>query len=198
MLQAITVYCSSSTHLDPGFHELASAVGIELARRGITLVYGGGGVGLMGEIARTCQDHGGAVIGVITQTLKDLERGYEACDELLVVETMRERKKLMMQKGEAFLVLPGGVGTYEEFFEVLAGRIVGEHSKPIGIVNADHYYDPMINMILHGIKHRFIKPAVFEELLHIDPDPVKILDQLIADEPQAIDNDRILPMGKQR
>jgi uncharacterized protein (TIGR00730 family) len=196
MLNAITVYCSSSTQLDPDFHGPAKTVGAELARRAITLVYGGGGIGLMGEIARSCQAHGGKVVGVITRILKEKEQGYDDCDELIVVETMQQRKKLMMERGDAFLVLPGGVGTYEEFFEVLAARLVGEHAKPIGIVNSDHFYDPMINMMLHGIKHRFIKPAVYEELLHIDPDPVKVIEALIADERRAIEDDRFLPMGK--
>ena len=194
-MNTLTVYCSSSTHLDPAFHDAAETVGRELARRGITLVYGGGGIGLMGEIARTVHAGGGRIIGVITQVLVDKEQGYDGCDEYIIVDTMQQRKKAMLERGEAFLVLPGGVGTYEEFFEALAARLVGEHARPIGIVNAHGYYDPLLEMIEHGIEHRFIKPAI-HELLHVDPDPVKVIDMLCAAERFAIDDERFLPMGR--
>ncbi len=195
-MNAITVYCSSSTRLDPSFHAPARIVGAEFARRDITLVYGGGGIGLMGDVARTARANDGKVVGVITHTLKDLERGYEGCDELIVVDTMRQRKQQMMQRGDGFLILPGGVGTYEELFEVLGARIVGEHNKPIGVVNTEGYYDPMIEMVRHGVEHEFIQPQVLDELLHVDPDPVKVIDRLCDAEPPQIDDDRFLPTGK--
>ncbi len=195
-MNSLTVYCSSSTRLDPDFHEPAKIVGRELAQRGITLVYGGGGIGLMGELARTIHEHHGKIVGIITHTLNDKERGYVQCDEYMVVDTMQQRKHQMMQRGEAFLILPGGVGTYEEFFEVLAARIVGEHTKPIGIVNSHGYFDPLIDMINHGIEHQFIKAAVLHELLHIDPDPVKVLDALAKAERASLDRERFMPMGR--
>jgi uncharacterized protein (TIGR00730 family) len=176
-MHAITVYCSSSTTLDPDFHAPAVAIGRELARRKITLVYGGGSVGLMGEIARTCRAGGGCVVGIITRKLVELERADNACDELIVVDTMRERKRLLAERGDAFLVLPGGVGTYEEFFEVLVGRHLGEHAKPIGVVNSHGYYNPLIAMIEHGIEHRFI-PECMRDTFFIDPDPVAVIDRL--------------------
>ena len=176
-MSAITVYCSSSTFLDPDFHAPAIEVGRELARRRITLVYGGGSVGLMGEIARACRAGGGCVIGVITRTLVAMERADNACDELHVVETMRERKKLLAEKGDAFLVLPGGVGTYEEFFEIVVGRHLGEHDKPIGVVNSRGYYNPLIAMIEHGIEHRFIPESMRDEFF-IEPEPVTVIDRL--------------------
>ncbi len=176
-MPAITVYCSSSTFLDPDFHEPAIEVGRELARRGITLVYGGGSVGLMGEIARACRSGGGCVIGVITRTLVAMERADNACDELHIVDTMRERKKLLAEKGDAFLVLPGGVGTYEEFFEIVVGRHLGEHDKPIGVVNSRGYYNPLIAMIEHGIEHRFI-PESMRDKFFIEPEPVAVIDRL--------------------
>jgi uncharacterized protein (TIGR00730 family) len=124
----------------------------------------------------------------------DLEQGYDQCDELIVVDTMAERKKLMAHRGDAFIALPGGLGTFEELFEVLVQRQVGEHCKPIGIVNLDGYYDPLVGLIDHGIEHRFIKPAV-HHLLHVHGDPVQVLDGVIATVPFEIDPDRFLPMG---
>lgn len=177
-MTALTVYCSSSTALDPQFHSVAQRLGSELGRRGITLVYGGGSVGLMGELARAAQAAGGCVIGVITRFLVGLEKGHSACDEYIVVDTMRERKRLMTERGDAFLILPGGLGTYEEFFEILVARHLREHDKPIGVVNSHGYYNPLIAMIEHGIEHRFIGRDMYE-LFRIDPDPIVVLDQLV-------------------
>jgi uncharacterized protein (TIGR00730 family) len=193
-MRNITVYCSSSVSLEAKFMVAARRLGEEMARRGIALVYGGGGIGLMGEIARTMRGAGGRVVGVITKRLMDLEQGYDQCDELIVVDTMAERKKLMAHRGDAFIALPGGLGTFEELFEVLVQRQVGEHCKPIGIVNLDGYYDPLVGLIDHGIEHRFIKPAV-HHLLHVHGDPVQVLDGVIATVPFEIDPDRFLPMG---
>ena len=178
-MTAITVYCSSSTFLDPDFHAPAIAVGLELARRNITLVYGGGSVGLMGEIARACRDGGGCVVGIITKKLVALERADNACDELIIVETMRERKRLLSERGDAFLILPGGVGTYEEFFEILVGRHLGEHDKPIGVVNSDGYYNPLIAMIEHGIEHRFIHESMRDKFF-IEPEPLPVIERLTS------------------
>jgi hypothetical protein len=177
-MHAITVYCSSSTWLDPQFHDEAALVGRELALRGIELVYGGGSVGLMGELARSARAAGGRVTGIITRALMDRELGWHGCDELVVVDTMRERKKLLTERGGGFIVLPGGVGTYEEFFEVLVGRKLGEHDKPIGIINAHGYYNPLIGMVQHGIEHRFIEPALLD-LFTIDPDPLVVIESLL-------------------
>lgn len=176
-MPAITVYCSSSTFLDPDFHGPAVELGVELARRDITLVYGGGSVGLMGEIARTCREGGGRVVGIITRKLVALEKADHACDELIVVDSMRERKRLLAERGDAFLVLPGGVGTYEEFFEILVGRHLQEHDKPIGVVNSHGYYNPLIAMLEHGIEHRFIQPSMREKFF-IEPDPLTVVDRL--------------------
>lgn len=198
-MDAITVYCSSSTHLDPDFHAPATIIGTELARRGITLVYGGGCVGLMGEIARAARAAGGRTVGIITKRLMSLELGDQRCDELIVVDTMRQRKQLLEQRGDGFLILPGGIGTYEEFFEILVGRQLGEHHKPIGVVNSHGYYNPLIAMIEHGVEHRFIKPAL-RELFFIDPEPLNVIDWLMSDQSRnvAIDAQRVLPMGKVR
>lgn len=178
-MNAITVYCSSSMHLDPEFHAPANVVGSELARRGMTLVFGGGCVGLMGEMARAARSAGGRTIGVITRRLMDREVGDTACDQLIVVDTMHERKRLLAEHGDAFLILPGGVGTYEELFEILVARQLGEHDKPIGIVNSRGYFNPLIAMVEHGIEHRFIDPSL-RELFVIDPEPVAVIESLCA------------------
>ena len=176
-MNAITVYCSSSAHLDPDFHAPATIVGAELARRGITLVYGGGSLGLMGEIARAARAGRGRVISIITKRLFEAERADEGCDELLVVDTMRERKRLLEQRGDGFLILPGGIGTYEEFFEILVGRKLGEHDKPIGVVNSHGYFNPLVAMIEHGVEHRFIESSI-KDLFFLHPEPGAVIDWL--------------------
>lgn len=194
-MKRVTVYCSSSTSLEPKFFNAATKLGEAMAKRGLELVYGGGGIGLMGEVARSLKKNGGRIHGIITKRLLALEQGFDGCDELMVVDTMSERKKLMAQHGEAFIALPGGLGTFEEFFEVLVQRQVGEHCKPIGLVNLGGYYDPLINLIDHGIEHRFIKPAV-HGLLQVHEDPEQLLDGVLQAVPFEIDPDRFLPMGK--
>lgn len=196
-MNAITVYCSSSTHLDPQFHDPARVVGAEIARRGLTLVYGGGSVGLMGEIARSARSEGGRVVGVITERLMEAELGDEACDELIVVETMRRRKQIMAERGDAFVILPGGIGTYEEFFEILVGRQLGEHDGPIGVINSHGYFNPLIALVEHGIEHRFIKQAIYE-LFTIDPEPLTVLEWVCTAPELSIDDDRFMPAGKER
>ena len=178
-MKSITVYCSASSSLDEAYYETAEVVGRTLAERGIEMVYGGGGVGLMGAAARSCKAAGGTVTGVITEHLMTMEQGWTGCDELLVVGTMRERKHLMMERAEGFLVLPGGIGTYEEFFEVLVARLLEEHPHPIGILNDRNYFDPLISILEHGIEHRFIaRPTL--GLMQIGVDPVALIDALIA------------------
>lgn len=164
----ITVYCSSSGALEPHFAEGARTVGAAIAAAGLTMVYGGGSAGLMGETARTCKAGGGRVIGVITAKLDELEHGWRGCDELQIVETMPERRTRMMDLADGYVVLPGGLGTYEEFFEVLVARQLGDHDAAIVIVNHDGYYDPLIAMIEHGITHKFIRPAIRETLVVVD------------------------------
>ncbi len=191
-MKTLTIYCSSSPAIDPHFVETARRLGRELAARGIALVYGGGSSGLMGEVAEACADAGGRVVGVITEHLSKLEVAFDRCDELMVVDTMRHRKALMAEHGDGFLVLPGGLGTYEEFFEVLVGRVLSEHDKPIGVVNDHGYFDPMIAMIEHGIEQRFIRPAI-RKLLAIDADPLVVLDRLQRDEGHGLSQDQLIP-----
>ena len=186
------MYCASSCSLDPHFTKAAQQLGTALAQRKITLVYGGGSTGLMGDLARATRAAGGRVVGIITEYLKDREVAFPDADEMVVVDTMRERKKLMAQRAEGFMMLPGGLGTWEEFFEVLVGRVIAEHTKPIGIVNDHGYFDPLLAMIDHGVEHSFIKPAA-RDLLVIDEDPVEVLDALGKVDPHAISAQDLIP-----
>ena len=191
-MKSITIYCSASTSLEPEYYETAELVGRTIAERGIELVYGGGGIGLMGAVAKSCKSAGGTVTGVITEHLMTMEQGWTGCDELLVVGTMRERKHLMIERAEGFMILPGGIGTYEEFFEVLVGRLLEEHPHPIAILNDRNYFDPLVAILEHGIEHRFIaRPTM--DLVRIGDDPIALIDGLIAAETVEIDPDRFYP-----
>ena len=192
-MKSLTVYCASSTQLEPAFHRAADLVGKGLASRGLSLVYGGGCIGLMGEVATSAAKDGAHVTGVITHKLVEHEQANNKCDELIVVDTMQERRTIMMDRGDGYLILPGGVGTYEEFFEVLVGRQLGDHTKPIGIVNVNGYFDPLGDMLEHGIEHQFIRPAL-RELLFIDPCPDAVLDYIVEHKGEKLPPSAILPM----
>ena len=191
-MESVTVYCSSSPAIDARFAETARLVGRELASRNLRLVSGGGSSGLMGEVARACVEAGGRVLGVITTHLADLEVAFDGCEELLVVETMRDRKQIMVEEGDGFLVLPGGLGTYEEFFETLVGRVLSEHDKPIGVINDHGYFDPLVAMIDHGIEQRFIRPAI-RRLLTVSDEPLSVLDALGADPGHKLTQADLIP-----
>jgi len=140
-IKSVCVYCGSSPGKNPDFLQSARAMGTELANRKITLVYGGGRSGLMGEVARTVLERGGRVIGVIPKALEDQELAFREVTELRVVDSMHERKALMAELSDAFVALPGGYGTLEEIFEVLTWVQLGFHTKPCGLLNISHYYD---------------------------------------------------------
>jgi uncharacterized protein (TIGR00730 family) len=195
-LRSVTLYCSSSRSLDPHFAVAARAAGALLAARGITLVYGGGGLGLMGEAARACKAAGGRVEGIITRKFLDLEQGWLGCDELVVVDTMRERKRILIERADAFLVLPGGMGTFEEFFETLVGRQIGDHEKPIAVLDDHGYYLPLQSLIEHSIREKFAREAL-REVLHFGTDLPALLDWLQESvrAPVRADPARFLPMG---
>ena len=192
-MKSIAVYCGSSTDLSASFHDAAKVIGNGIALLNNSLVYGGGRIGLMGEVAQSAATHGAYVVGVITNKLVAHEQANETCDELIVVHTMQERRTIMMERGDAFVVLPGGIGTYEEFFEVLVGRQLGYHQKPIGIVNIAGYYDPLVAMLDHGIEHKFIRPAL-KQLMFIDPCPKAVLQYVTSTEVVQPSPEEILPM----
>lgn len=159
-ISSLCVYCGSSRGSNPAFAALAAELGREMAARGVRLIYGGGRVGLMGICADAVMAGGGEVIGVIPQHLQDREVGHTGLTELKVVDNMHTRKRMMFDYSDAFCVLPGGLGTLEELFEVVTWRQLGIHDKPIIVLNADGYWDRLVAMIDGIIDDGFAQPAV--------------------------------------
>lgn len=159
-ISSLCVYCGSSRGANPAYLKLATDLGDDMARRGIRLIYGGGRVGLMGACADAVLASGGEVIGIIPQHLQDREVGHTGLTELKVVDNMHTRKRMMFDLSDAFCVLPGGLGTLEEFFEVVTWRQLGIHDKPIVLLNAEGYWDGLVGMIDGIIGDGFAQPAV--------------------------------------
>jgi uncharacterized protein (TIGR00730 family) len=149
---SICVYCGSRPGERPEYSQAAEAVGHWIGRHQGQLVYGGGRTGLMGTVAEATRAAGGRVVGIIPQALVDKEVANRACDELLIVDTMHERKALMGERAGAFLALPGGIGTFEELFEIWTWRQLGYHDKPIGLLNVAGYYDGLLAFMAHSVR----------------------------------------------
>jgi uncharacterized protein (TIGR00730 family) len=177
---SLCIYCGSRPGRDPAFATIAREVGLWIGRHGGQLVYGGGRNGLMGEVAQATLAAGGTVVGVIPQALVDKEMANRDCTELHVVQTMHERKRLMAERADAFLALPGGIGTFEEFFEVWTWRQLGYHDKPIGLLNHDGYYDGLVRFLQTTVEQHFLS-AWQMELVRIDPDWRRLLPALVQD-----------------
>jgi uncharacterized protein (TIGR00730 family) len=164
-IKGIAVYCSSSVHIDPKYHDGAIKLGQALAQNGIQLVYGGGRRGLMGLIADSTMAAGGNVFGVTTNHLDNYEVGHHGISELHVVTNMHQRKQMMFDHSDAFIILPGGMGTLEEFFEILTWKQIGLHAKHIVIVNSFGYWTPLKTLISHMLFEGFASRGD-ERLLH--------------------------------
>lgn len=164
MARCITVFCSSSNDVPPVYFDAATELGRAIATRGWTLIYGGGSFGLMGAVASAAHQAGGKVVGIIPQRLLEEEKANQHCDELIVVDDMRQRKTLLDSRCDAFVTLPGGIGTLEELFEMLVGRYLGYHDKPIALVNTNRFFDPLVQLLEHGIEQNFIRPRTRELL----------------------------------
>ena len=158
--KAVTVYCGSSPRPDRAYFEAAERLGAALACGGFTLVYGGGAMGLMGAVADSVHRHGGHVHGIITEKLAGLELARETCDELEIVPTMRQRKARMEELAHAFVTLPGGIGTYEELFEMLVARNLKDHEKTLVVVNINGYFRSFLDLLQRGVDEGFIDPNV--------------------------------------
>ena len=174
---SLCVYCGSRIGAQPAFAAAATQVGQWIGSQGWQLVYGGGKVGLMGITADATLAAGGSVLGVIPQNLLDKEVGHTGLTELRVVATMHERKTLMFDHADAFIALPGGIGTFEELFEIWTWYQLGVHSKPFGLLNTDGYYDPLITMLDRMVSQGFLSPAV-RALLHVGTDAQDLLGRL--------------------
>jgi uncharacterized protein (TIGR00730 family) len=177
MLRRVCVFCGSSAGTDAVYREAAETVGRLLSERGLELVYGGGNVGLMGVVAESCLRAGGRVIGVIPEALEKKELAHTGLTELRVVGSMHERKALMADLADAFLALPGGYGTWDEFCEILTWAQLGIHRKASAVLNVKGYYDPLLAMADRAVAEGFLS-EVHRALLLSDDDPAGLLDRL--------------------
>ncbi len=175
---SVCVYCGSRPGVIPGFAETARAVGTWIGRHGGQLVYGGGNAGLMGEVAGATLAAGGRVVGVIPRALVDKEFANRECTELHIVETMHERKQLMAERADAFVALPGGIGTFEEFFEVWTWRQLGYHDKPIGLLDTQGYYAPLLQALKASVGHGFMNDWQMD-LVTVDTRADELLARLV-------------------
>jgi uncharacterized protein (TIGR00730 family) len=157
MIKNVTVYCASSRKLAEVYREAATSLGRAIALRGWGLIYGGDRAGLMGLAADGACAAGGKVVGIIPERMMKPDVVNERCHEMVAARDMRHRKEMLEERGDALLALPGGLGTLEEFFEVVVGKQLGFHGKPIVLLNVAGYFTPLLAMIEHGIEHQFIK-----------------------------------------
>ena len=185
-LRSVGVYCASSPGVDPDFAKAAKTLGSALARRGIRLVYGGGRVGLMGVLADAALAEGGTVHGVITRALKDKEVAHLGLTRLQVVTTMHERKARMAEASDAFVMLPGGFGTLDEFFEVLSWSQLGLHLKPCDILNVSGFFDPLLELFELATRQRFLRPE-HRDMIVTDTDVESMIDRLGSWTPVTVD-----------
>jgi uncharacterized protein (TIGR00730 family) len=159
-IRTVCVYCGSGQGVRPAFIEAAAKLGRALAEAGIGLVYGGGNVGLMGTIARSVLEHGGHVTGIIPEFLKSRERMLDAVQETIIVPDMHTRKRLMFERADAFVALPGGIGTLEELVEQMTWAQLGQHTKPILMVSVDGFWRPLLQLFAHMRQCGFIRPGL--------------------------------------
>lgn len=175
---SLCVYCGSRTGATPAYTDLAREVGHWIGEHRGQLVYGGGRSGLMGVVANAALEAGARVVGVIPQALVDREQAHRGCTELLIVDTMHERKRIMAERSNSFLALPGGIGTFEEFFETWTWRQIGYHDKPLGLLNHGGYYDSMLQFLRHGVSQGFMDDAQMR-LIEIGDSAPSLLRKLI-------------------
>ncbi|OIQ97869.1 LOG family protein YvdD [mine drainage metagenome] len=178
-MKSLCVFCGSSPGADPAFAAAARALGRQLAERGLGLVYGGGRVGLMGQVADACLTAGGTVTGIIPRHLHDKEVGHHGLSTLHVVDSMHARKAMMARLADGFLVLPGGIGTLEEFFEIWTWGQLGLHGKPFGVLNIQGYYDGLFTFLDNMTGQGFLR-ATHRAMVRVNDDIPALLDALAA------------------
>lgn len=191
-MRRLCVFCGSSVGNNAAYADAAEAMGTLLAKRGIGLVYGGGHVGLMGVIAEAALAAGGEVIGVIPRALFDREIGHSGVTDLRIVDSMHTRKAMMADLADAFVAMPGGVGTFEELFEAITWTQLGLHRKACGLLNVAGFYSPLAAFIDQAVSEGFIKP-IHRVAIIVDDDPARLLDTLstvqVPDVPKWIKRD---------
>ncbi|MBV1906953.1 MAG: TIGR00730 family Rossman fold protein [Pseudomonadales bacterium] len=184
-MKNICVYCGSSSGKRAEYTEHAKSLAKELVERDIGLVYGGANVGLMGTMANAVLGHGGRVLGVIPKSLSDKEVSHYGLTELIVVESMHERKSVMVERSDGFIALPGGLGTLEELFEVLTWSQLGFHTKPCALLNVNQYYDGLSTFLDHAVNEQFVK-LTHREMLLVEEDPARLLDKMADYKPPVV------------
>lgn len=184
---SLCVYCGSRPGTRPTYGHLARSLGTAIGRRGWQLVYGGGRAGLMGEVADAALAAGARVVGVIPESLMRLEVGHQSLSELHVVQSMHERKQMMAERADAFVALPGGIGTFEELFEAWTWRHLEYHRLPIGLLDAGDYYRRLMDFLAHARHEGFISDSQLE-MLHTNSDTDALLDTLFNARPQSGSN----------
>lgn len=184
-MKRVCVFCGANPGASPIYVQTARAVGTQLARSGITVVYGGGGLGLMGAVARGALDAGGEAIGVIPESLLRFEPPPDGLTDLRVVSSIHERKAIMVELADAFVALPGGLGTLDELSEVLTWAQLGLHSKPCGLLNLEGYFDLLMAWLDHATAQRFIRTA-HRAMVLVDSDLTRLLERLAESRPPRI------------
>jgi uncharacterized protein (TIGR00730 family) len=185
-MSSLCVFCGSSPGARPEYADAARELAEEMAARGIGLVYGAGRVGLMGVLADAMLSAGGDVVGVIPQALVDREVAHQGLTELEIVDSMHERKRRMAERSDAFVALPGGIGTLEELFEVFTWAQLGIHAKPCGLLDVAGYYRPLREMLDRMVGERFLRPRN-RELLVVAETPAELLDRLASHHPPPVE-----------
>jgi len=183
-MKSVCVFCGSNPGQDPVYAAGARAMGAEIARRGLTLVYGGGAVGLMGIVANAALDAGGEVHGVIPKALRDKEIGHIGLTRLEVVDTMHTRKARMAELSAGFIAMPGGIGTFEELFEIWTWGQLGIHAKPLALLNVAGFYDPLAVFLDRTVEEGFLKPN-HRAMVMTDTEPATLLDRMESYVPAA-------------
>ncbi len=173
-INSLCIYCGSRPGKKENFQKLARAVGQMMAAEKIKLVYGGGNVGLMGIVATSVMEHGGAVHGIIPGHLDETEKSHDKISQLTIVDNMHQRKRMMFDRSDAFLILPGSIGTLDETIEVITWRQLKLHDKPIVILNYENYWDPLLNLLNNIVEHEFTTPKTMEHF-HIVNSPEEVL-----------------------
>jgi uncharacterized protein (TIGR00730 family) len=167
-IKTVCVYCGSGPGTNPNFIEAAKALGKALAESKIRLVYGGGSLGLMGSVATSVLDHGGTVTGIIPDFLRMRENALTRVQEMVVTPDMHERKRLMFERSDAFVALPGGLGTLEELVEQLTWQQLGRHAKPVLLANVDGFWEPLFSLVAHMRQTQFIRAGLSVDILKAD------------------------------
>lgn len=185
MIKSVAVFCGSRPGASDAYIKGAKAVGKELAKRNITLVYGAASVGIMGAVADSVLENGGHAIGVMPEFLKRKEIVHPRLSELIIVDSMHERKAKMADLADGFIALPGGPGTLEEFFEIYTWSQLGLHQKPCGVLNINQYYDPLITLYQHMLKEKFLDEK-FRDMALVDVEIASLLDQFDSYEPPNV------------